>query len=95
MDFAQKIRSSVNVPLMLTGGFKSWAGMNEAIQSGDVDLIGLAIFFESSKEGFDTLNFDYGIVYSGFCPRFICRHHADFKAVAHQSKHSFVQGFQG
>jgi 2,4-dienoyl-CoA reductase-like NADH-dependent reductase (Old Yellow Enzyme family) len=42
MDFAQKIRSSVNVPLMLTGGFKSWAGMNEAIQSGDVDLIGLA-----------------------------------------------------
>ncbi len=42
MDFAQKIRSSVNVPLMLTGGFKTWTGMNEAIQSGDVDLIGLA-----------------------------------------------------
>lgn len=42
LDFAQKIRSSVNVPLMLTGGFRSLAGMNEAIQSGDVDLIGLA-----------------------------------------------------
>jgi hypothetical protein len=27
---------------MLTGGFKTWTGMNEAIQSGDVDLIGLA-----------------------------------------------------
>ena len=42
LDFAEKIRSSVKVPLMLTGGFRSLAGMNEAIQTGAVDLIGLA-----------------------------------------------------
>jgi len=42
LDFAEKIRSSVKVPLMLTGGFRSLAGMNEALQTGAVDLIGLA-----------------------------------------------------
>ena len=42
LDFAEKIRSSVKVPLMLTGGFRSLAGMNQAIQTGAVDLIGLA-----------------------------------------------------
>lgn len=42
LDFAEKIRASVKVPLMLTGGFRSLAGMNQAIQTGAVDLIGLA-----------------------------------------------------
>jgi 2,4-dienoyl-CoA reductase-like NADH-dependent reductase (Old Yellow Enzyme family) len=42
LDFAEKIRSSVKVPLMLTGGFRSVAAMNEAIHSGAVDVIGLA-----------------------------------------------------
>jgi 2,4-dienoyl-CoA reductase-like NADH-dependent reductase (Old Yellow Enzyme family) len=42
LDFAEKIRSSVKVPLMLTGGFKSLAGMNQALQTDAVDLIGLA-----------------------------------------------------
>ena len=42
LDFAEKIRSSVKVPLMLTGGFRSLAGMNEALQTDAVDVIGLA-----------------------------------------------------
>ena len=42
LDFAEKIRSSVKVPLMLTGGFRSLAGMNQALQTDAVDLIGLA-----------------------------------------------------
>jgi 2,4-dienoyl-CoA reductase-like NADH-dependent reductase (Old Yellow Enzyme family) len=42
LDFAEKIRSSVKVPLMLTGCFRSLAGMNTALQTGAVDLIGLA-----------------------------------------------------
>ena len=42
LDFAEMIRSSVKVPLMLTGGFRSLAGMNQALQTDAVDLIGLA-----------------------------------------------------
>ena len=42
LDFAEKVRSSVKVPLMITGGFRSLAGMNTALQTGAVDLIGLA-----------------------------------------------------
>lgn len=40
--FAEKIRSTVKVPLMLTGGFRTFNGMNTAIQTGAVDVIGLA-----------------------------------------------------
>ncbi|MDF2447096.1 MAG: NADH:flavin oxidoreductase/NADH Oxidase [Moraxellaceae bacterium] len=42
MDFAAKARAAVKTPLMVTGGFRSLAGMAEAIQSGDVDFVGLA-----------------------------------------------------
>ena len=40
--FAEKIRSTIKVPLMLTGGFRTFNGMNTAIQTGAVDVIGLA-----------------------------------------------------
>ena len=40
--FAEKIRSTTKVPLMLTGGFRTFNGMNTAIQTGAVDVIGLA-----------------------------------------------------
>lgn len=42
MDFAVKVRKAVKVPLVLTGGFKSFKGMADAISSGDVDMVGLA-----------------------------------------------------
>ncbi|WP_291787927.1 NADH:flavin oxidoreductase/NADH oxidase family protein [Cecembia sp.] len=42
MDFAVKVRKAVDVPLVLTGGFKSYQGMKAAIESGDVDMVGLA-----------------------------------------------------
>jgi 2,4-dienoyl-CoA reductase-like NADH-dependent reductase (Old Yellow Enzyme family) len=42
LEFAEKARAAVAVPLMLTGGFRSAEGMAEAIASGAVDLVGLA-----------------------------------------------------
>ncbi len=42
MDFAEKVRAAVQVPLMVTGGFRSAAGMNNALQSGAVDMVGIA-----------------------------------------------------
>lgn len=42
LEFAEKVRAAVQVPLMLTGGFRSAAGMNAALACGAVDVIGLA-----------------------------------------------------
>lgn len=42
LDFAEKVRASVKVPLMVTGGFRTVAGMNAALRSGALDLVGLA-----------------------------------------------------
>lgn len=42
IDYVESIRERVSVPLMLTGGFRSAKGMNEALASGAVDLIGMA-----------------------------------------------------
>jgi 2,4-dienoyl-CoA reductase-like NADH-dependent reductase (Old Yellow Enzyme family) len=42
LDYAAKVRSSVKTPLMVTGGFRSTAGMNEALGSGALDVIGVA-----------------------------------------------------
>jgi 2,4-dienoyl-CoA reductase-like NADH-dependent reductase (Old Yellow Enzyme family) len=42
MDFAVKVRKAVQIPLVLTGGFKTYDGMAAAIESGDVDMVGLA-----------------------------------------------------
>ncbi|MFI0447818.1 NADH:flavin oxidoreductase/NADH oxidase family protein [Actinomadura sp. 6N118] len=41
LDFAQRVRALTSVPLMLTGGFRTRAAMEEAISGGAVDLIGL------------------------------------------------------
>jgi len=41
LEFTEKVRSEIKVPLMLTGGFRSSKGMVEAISSGAVDFIGL------------------------------------------------------
>jgi 2,4-dienoyl-CoA reductase-like NADH-dependent reductase (Old Yellow Enzyme family) len=42
LDFAQKARPLSTVPLMVTGGFRTAAGMNQAVADDAVDLIGLA-----------------------------------------------------
>ena len=42
LEFAEKVRSAVPVPLMVTGGFRSLGGMATALSSGAMDLIGLA-----------------------------------------------------
>ena len=42
IDFTEKVRERVQTPLMLTGGFRTLNGMNQALQTGSVDLIGLA-----------------------------------------------------
>lgn len=42
LEFAERVRASVKVPLMVTGGFRSSAGMNAALRSGALDVVGLA-----------------------------------------------------
>lgn len=42
LEFAEKLRAAVKVPLMVTGGFRTVAGMNAALRSGALDLVGLA-----------------------------------------------------
>lgn len=42
LEFAEKARAAVAIPLALTGGFRSADGMAQAIESGAVDMVGLA-----------------------------------------------------
>ena len=42
LDYAHKVRALVTVPLVVTGGFRSAAGMAAAVHSGAIDLVGLA-----------------------------------------------------
>jgi 2,4-dienoyl-CoA reductase-like NADH-dependent reductase (Old Yellow Enzyme family) len=41
LDYAAAIRQVARMPLMVTGGFRTRAGMEAALASGDCDLIGL------------------------------------------------------
>lgn len=42
LEYAEKVRSQISTPLMVTGGFRSAAGMTEALASGAVDMTGVA-----------------------------------------------------
>ncbi|WP_269620992.1 NADH:flavin oxidoreductase/NADH oxidase family protein [Zhongshania aquatica] len=42
LEYAEKAQNIMSVPLVVTGGFRSAKAMNSAIQSGAVDMIGLA-----------------------------------------------------
>lgn len=42
LEFAEKARAATKTPLMVTGGFRTVAGMNDAVASGAVDVVGLA-----------------------------------------------------
>ena len=42
IDFAARLRQSVSLPLMVTGGFRTAAAMNDAIENDGIAVIGLA-----------------------------------------------------
>lgn len=42
LDYARKARAVSNVPLIITGGFRSESAMTEALESGELDLVGIA-----------------------------------------------------
>ena len=42
IDFAKKIRAVSQIPLMVTGGFRSFDFCNEVLQEGALDMIGMA-----------------------------------------------------
>lgn len=42
LDYADKVRAVCSVPLVITGGFRSQAAMEEAVESGKLDMVGLA-----------------------------------------------------
>ena len=42
LDFAEKVRAEVDVPLMVTGGFRSSEAIAAALASGALDVVGLA-----------------------------------------------------
>lgn len=50
LDYAEKVRAVTTVPLMVTGGFRSAAGMRDAITSGATDLVGLGRPFALDAE---------------------------------------------
>lgn len=45
LSFAEALRARVDVPLAVTGGFRTAAGMRDAVESGAVDVVGLARAF--------------------------------------------------
>ncbi len=49
IDFAKKIRTISSLPLMITGGFRSYDFCNEVLENGEVDLIGMARPFITNK----------------------------------------------
>ncbi|MFN4355622.1 NADH:flavin oxidoreductase/NADH oxidase family protein [Parvibaculum sp.] len=42
LEYAKDIRTATTMPLMVTGGFRSVAGMNAALASGTMDVVGIA-----------------------------------------------------
>ncbi len=42
LEYAIKMRDAVGLPLMVTGGFRSREGMNEALSEGATDIVGIA-----------------------------------------------------
>lgn len=42
LEYASQVKKRISVPLMVTGGFRTLKGMEDALSSGALDLIGLA-----------------------------------------------------
>ncbi|MGH8516178.1 MAG: NADH:flavin oxidoreductase/NADH oxidase family protein [Panacagrimonas sp.] len=45
LEFAEKVRAEVTVPLMVTGGFRSLSGMEAPLRAKAMDLVGLGRIF--------------------------------------------------
>ncbi|HUT51412.1 MAG TPA: NADH:flavin oxidoreductase/NADH oxidase family protein [Alphaproteobacteria bacterium] len=41
LDYAKSMRAVTKIPLMVTGGFRTRAGMLDALESGDLDVVGI------------------------------------------------------
>jgi len=50
IGFAERIRSTTNLPLMVTGGFRTRAFCEAALQEGSLDMIGMARPFITNDE---------------------------------------------
>lgn len=50
IDFAKKVRAISNIPLLITGGFRSYKFCNEVIENGELDLVGMARPFITNRE---------------------------------------------
>ena len=48
LDFAEKVRESSDIPIMVTGGFRTSAFCNEAIKDNKLDLVGMGRPFLSN-----------------------------------------------
>lgn len=42
LEYAKQVRAIAKMPVMVTGGFRTRAGMRAAIESGDTDVVGIA-----------------------------------------------------
>ena len=42
LDYARQVRPLATMPLMITGGFRTRAGMEDALTAGEVEVVGLA-----------------------------------------------------
>jgi 2,4-dienoyl-CoA reductase-like NADH-dependent reductase (Old Yellow Enzyme family) len=50
MDFAQKVRAISDLPLLITGGFRTFDFCDEILENGELDLIGMARPFITDRE---------------------------------------------
>jgi 2,4-dienoyl-CoA reductase-like NADH-dependent reductase (Old Yellow Enzyme family) len=50
IDFARKVRAISNLPLLITGGFRSFDFCNEVLENGELDLVGMARPFITNIE---------------------------------------------
>lgn len=72
LDYVEKVRKITDVPLMLTGGFRTLVGMEEALKSKALDMVGIArpfavypnlpdLVFNNRSKSFDVHNPNTGI----------------------------------
>lgn len=50
LDFAQEVRRISSIPLMVTGGFRTPSFAQEALQNGELDIVGMARPFATHPE---------------------------------------------
>jgi 2,4-dienoyl-CoA reductase-like NADH-dependent reductase (Old Yellow Enzyme family) len=50
LDYAKKARAEVDIPLMVTGGFREREAMDSALQSGALDVVGMARPFTNNPQ---------------------------------------------